>query len=138
MYIRIVEKPTEKMESLGCYNEDIDIDTNDLLQVYRKVDEVWRRATKIDKNEATYCMYGEKNLPLVRGSIHAKGDHLVSLEIVPVCAACGQDLKTHGQFVRVFGSIESEESRRKIYYACMDESCDEYGVNREMRAVVSA
>lgn len=138
MYIRLIEASTEKKESLGQYSEDISIDARDLLQVHRKVDEVWQRATKIDKDVATYCIYGDGDLPLVKGSLRAHEGYLVSLEIVPVCAACGGDLKTHGQFAREYGSTEPEESRREIFYTCMNEDCEKYGINLTMKAVVSA
>lgn len=138
MYIRIIEKAAKKSESLGNYSEDIDIDANDLRQVHQKVEEVWQRATKIDKDEAGYCIYGEKDLPLVRGDLHAVEGRLASIETVPICAACGQDLKTHGQFARNYRSTESEESRRKIFYACMNEECKKYGINLELMALLSA
>ena len=138
MYIRLIEAPTEKKEMLGHYSEDINIDTNDLLQVHRMVDEVWRRATQIDKDVATYCIYGDADIPLVKGGLQAHEGYLTSIEIIPVCKECETDLKTHGQFARRYGSTESEESRRRISYTCMNEDCVKYGVSLEMRAVLSA
>jgi hypothetical protein len=138
MYIRIIEKPTEKMESLGNYSEEIQIDVNDLRQVDRKVDEVWQRRVKITKEHATFCIYGEQEKPLVKGEISARDGILTSVQIVPICGACLGDMKTNGQFARRYGTTETEESRRKIHYCCMDEKCKEYGVDHELMAVFPA
>ncbi len=139
MYIRIVEKPGAKKSAHDDYSEDIKaVNAFDLREIRRAAEDAWKRSTKTHADETGYGVYDDKDVLLVKGDIRSSGGELLSITTDPVCSACGADLKTPGQFMRKHGSTESEESRRKIYYACMNEGCEKHFVNIEMLAQLSA